>query len=512
MALPKEPRQKMINLMYLVLTALLALNVSSEILNAFKTVDNSLHNANNTIDGKNTALFTSFKSLENEETTKEKAILWGGRAAQAKQMADGLVTYIDDLKQQIKKAADLNDKGDYKEDNLEAATRIMTDPGTKGQELLNKLTSFKSGILGINDSIKTRFKDELPIDLSIPQGSNEGNNKSWSASYFNMTPAIAAVTILSKFQNDVKNSEAMVVDYCHQQVGAVKFVFDKYVPVVGQNATYLMPGQDLIIDAGIGSFNSKSTPQITVDGAPTQLMPDGRYEFKSTAPGPGSYTKNVHVTFFNQATGANEQADYPVKYVVGSPTGVTITPDAVKVLYIGLTNPISVTGGLKGAESNHVSISQGQVTDKGNGHYDITGLNTPGKATITVTGSDGKVTTSEMRVRTIPPPTAKVGSSGGGRMSANEFKAQLGVRADMGEFIFENVKYDVTSFTLIATGRGFEATGPQAVENSGAYFSSEAKRIIEMCKPGSSIILDRIKVVGPDGSKTLPGTIAFTLY
>src|SRR5258708_2862279 len=143
MALPKEPRQKMINLMYLVLTALLALNVSSEILNAFRTVDNSLGNANKTIDRKNQQQFASFEELKKDEKTRERAQLWGDRANTAQIYADNMISYVEGLKLEIKKAADLNEKGEYKEDNLEAATRIMTSPGTKGEELRKKLSDFK---------------------------------------------------------------------------------------------------------------------------------------------------------------------------------------------------------------------------------------------------------------------------------------------------------------------------------------------------------------------------------
>jgi len=96
MALPKEPRQKMINLMYLVLTALLALNVSSEILNAFKTVDASLINSNNVIDQKNALLFKSFADKKSHEETKELATIWGAKADQAKNYSDAVSKYIDD--------------------------------------------------------------------------------------------------------------------------------------------------------------------------------------------------------------------------------------------------------------------------------------------------------------------------------------------------------------------------------------------------------------------------------
>src|ERR671938_475424 len=98
MALPKEPRQKMINLMYLVLTALLALNVSSEILNAFKTVDQSLRKANEIIEDKNKGLFTSFDRKLEDPKSHDRAAIWKPRAETAKNLADGMFNYLENLK------------------------------------------------------------------------------------------------------------------------------------------------------------------------------------------------------------------------------------------------------------------------------------------------------------------------------------------------------------------------------------------------------------------------------
>src|ERR1700759_1263913 len=101
MALPKEPRQKMINLMYLVLTALLALNVSAEILNAFKTVNNSLTAASSTLDKKNTNIFNSFDGALNDASTHDRAAIWAPHAKAAQTLANSMVAYIGNLKQRV---------------------------------------------------------------------------------------------------------------------------------------------------------------------------------------------------------------------------------------------------------------------------------------------------------------------------------------------------------------------------------------------------------------------------
>lgn len=516
MALPKEPRQKMINLMYLVLTALLALNVSAEILNAFKTVDNSLMTANGVIEDKNQTLFKSFQEKLKKAETKDRAEQWWPKAEKAKGLAESLYSYLEGLKVELKKEAGLrkNDEGkeEYKEDDLEAATRLFVE-SPKGKELLGKLTSFKTDILGIDPEIKTQFEKVLPLDLSIPKSTNsEAGQKDWAYSYFHMTPTIAAITILSKFENDVKNSESQVVEYCHKKIGDVEVVFDAYTAFAGTNSQYLMPGQELTITAGVGAFSKAAQPQVSIDGASVPInATSGAAEYKTSVGGPGSYSKKVRINFFNQSTGKPDFKEVDVKYTVGSPTGLTITPDAIKVLYIGLDNPVSITGGSKGAEAYTPSISQGSITNKGSGHYSVS-VNTPGTATISVATPEGKTETVDFKVKNVPPPTPKIGRLSGGRMASTEFKAQQGLRADLENFVFDGVKYDVVGFTVYATGKGFEASGPQAAENNGAYFGNDAKRIIDMCKGGSTVVFDRIKVSGPGGTQTLPQTVAFNLY
>src|SRR5215213_4753282 len=123
MALPKEPRQKMINLMYLVLTALLALNVSAEILNAFKTVDNSLNKTNTAINTSTTNVMESFKIKLSDSKTHDKAAMWMPKAEGAQKLTADLYSYIESLRDQIRKEAVINKDGSIqKEDNQDIAT------------------------------------------------------------------------------------------------------------------------------------------------------------------------------------------------------------------------------------------------------------------------------------------------------------------------------------------------------------------------------------------------------
>ena len=497
MALPKEPRQKMINLMYLVLTALLALNVSSEILNAFKTVDASLMNSNGVIDEKNNTLFKSFAEKLKDPTTKERAEIWGAKAEKIKALSDNVSSYIDGLKNNLKKEAGLDAKGAFKEDALEPATRLFVEK-KEGDALRQKLSEFKKNLLAVDDSMAKEIANTLPLNLDPPANVNSAAAKGdWGYSYFHMTPTVAALTILSKFQNDVKNSEAIAVDYCHRKTGEVKIIFDQFQAIASQSSEYLMPGQELMIQGGVGAFSKSAKPTVTIDGQNIALNADGVAEFKSTVGGPGDYSKKVVISF-TKPDGTPGRLEKEIKYTVGSPTGASVSADAVKVLYIGLDNPLSVSGGNVGDERVKVSIDNGEIVKQGNGKY-VSRPRSTGKATVTL-NIDGKPQGFEFRVKNVPDPVAKVGNNKGGQMGVNEFKAQMGVRADLENFVFEGVRFDVTGYTLVLTGAGFPTLQYRQVK--GASFDG-VRDLIEKAKPGTTVSIDEIKASGPGGSRTL---------
>ncbi|MFP5041338.1 gliding motility protein GldM [Parasediminibacterium sp. JCM 36343] len=514
MSLPKEPRQKMINVMYLVLTALLALNVSAEILNAFKTVNNSLLTSNGITDKKNQTLFTSFEEMLKDPRTKDSAAVWAPKALKAKELAEGLSTYLDGIKAELIKKSKpkvVDGKNVYSYDNLDAATKYFVEgPEAKkrGEELLQKLTEYKEQLLAIDPVIRAEVEANLPLDLTIPETSSKVKGD-WAYSYFHMTPTVAAVTILSKFQNDVKNSEAEVVEACHKKIGAVKIVFDKFQAIASQSSEYLMPDQELTITGGVGAFSSAAKPIVSIDGSSIALNADGVAEYKTKVGGPGSYSKNVTINFL-KPNGEKGTLTKEIKYTVGSPTGASVSADATKVFYVGLKNPITVSGGTAGAEKTHVSISNGSIAPgDGAGKYDVT-VTSGTEAIVTVNVDGGASTPFKFRVKQIPDPVAMIGSSKGGKMAANEFKAQLGVRAELENFIFEGVKYKVVNYQVIATGKGF-SENPGIAQNNGAEFGSEARGVIDRCVKGTAVFIDNIKAVGPDGrTRSLP-TIAFNL-
>ena len=519
MSLPREPRQKMINIMYLVLTAILALNVSAEVINAFKTVDKSLTDSNSNIEKGNITIFESLAEKLSNNETKEKAAIWAPKAEQAKQYSDVLYQYIDNLKKQVKLQSDIKkDKNgifildkdgneDFKLDYLEASTRIFEKEG-EGAKLYKMLTDYRTSMLAIDSSVNPIT---FPVNLNVPT-TRSGNARTgnpvvdWTASYFHMTPAVAALTMLSKIQNNIKNAENQVVTYCHSQIGAVKLIFNKFQPIASGSSTYLLPGEEMVGTAGVGAFNDAAKPIISINGSQTALNENGVAEKKFNVSGGGN--QKIHVSIsYTKPDGTKDNLEKDIEYTVGTPGGAAVMLDKMNVFYIGVDNPITI-GSPTGWDKTTVSISGGGATISGAGSQRVVKVTSIGDCNISVT-ANGKSTPFPFRVKRIPDPIIKVGPSGGGKMQAVNFRSQQFVRADLENFDFL-AKFNVTGATVYFTNPG-DRNVKQISLTSGSL--APAADFMKTLVPGSTVIFDNIRVVGPDGQpRTIQNPPGFSLF
>ena len=508
MALPKEPRQKMINIMYLVLTALLALNVSSEILNAFKTVRRSLENTNTTVAQSTATILKSLEEKTQDEQTKERAMVWFPKAQQVTVASDKVYNYIESLKNKIIELAG-GKAGDpsksFKEDNLDIVTRLMVKQG-EGKKLMDMLKQYSVDVKAIDSSIASNFTQDF-VDISNPPG-QDGKTKAWDVAYFHMVPTVAGLTILSKFQNDIKTAENKVVAFCHQKVGEVKVIFDSYAAIVGQNSNYLMPGQDLEIKAGIGAFSRAAAPTINIGGSNVAIGEEGFALYKTQAGGVGAHSVPVRISFFNQTTGKEEVKEVKVDYVVGS-ANASIALDKMNVLYIGVDNPVTIAASGGGDDKVQATITGGggSLTKVGPGKYvaRVNAVTDDCRISVSV---DGKLAgASDFRVRTIPDPVATVGGvMSNDNMTAGQFKAQTGVGAYIKDFPFD-LKYTVVSFTLTADNAEGDIDEAPCQGNT---WSPKAQQIIRGLAAGRTVTIDEIRAQGPDGRvRKIPGLVYY---
>jgi gliding motility-associated protein GldM len=508
MSLPKEPRQKMINIMYLFLTAMLALNISAEILNAFKTVNRSLENTNATVNASTTSILKSLQEKTTKEETKERALKWYPKAEQVVATSQSLYAYIETLKGKILtlaggKPGDSN--GKFDEGNQSHVTKLMITDG-EAKKLFDMLSKYKADILKIDPAIDSAFKTSLQIDLSNPPG-QDGKVKPWEIAYFNMVPTVAGLTILSKFQNDIKTAENKVVTFCHEQVGRVDVVFDSYAAIVGQNSNYLMPGQEIEIKAGVGAFSKAAQPTISIGGSSVAIGEEGYALYKGAAGGVGSHTIPVKISFMNQQTGQMDTREVNVEYTVGS-ANASIALDKMNVLYIGVDNPVTIAASGGGDDKVNATINNGSLTRVGPGKY-IARVSAINDNTLITVSVDGKVAgTSQFRVRTIPEAQAYVGGKPSGEnYSASALNAQAGVGAGIKNFPFE-LEYDVVSFTF-TTDTDDDIV---SIPNQGAAFTGAVKNAMKAhLRSGvdRTVTFDDIRVKGPDGRTTKAPSLVY---
>jgi gliding motility-associated protein GldM len=507
MSLPREPRQKMINMMYLVLTALLALNVSAEILNAFKTVNKSLEITNGTV---NTSTETVMKSLEDkmaDPATMERAKKWYPKAKQVQDYAKATYSFIQGIKDEIiKQGGGDADKTSFKADNLDIATHLMIDQG-KAKALQSQLNDFKKNVLGVDKAIDSAFGASLPINTEVPKNVSTANN-TFERAYFHMVPTVAALTILSKFQNDVKTSENKIVQFLHSKVGEVAVRFDTYNAFAATDKSYIMPGDEMQISAGVGAFSKAALPQISIDGSPELLTADGIAVRKMRASDAlGKHTVSV-VIKYKDLDGNDQVTKKDIEYTVGQ-SAASIALDKMNVLYIGVDNPVTISATGAGSEKLQASIvgGGGNLVNKGGGAYIARVSSVTDECWINVSVDNRPAGKSKFRVRTIPKPIAVVGGyESGANVPAGGFRAQSGVGAFVKDFPFE-LQYKVTKFTISAdTDDGYI----DDAACTGNTWSSEAQRILNGLKPGRTVMIDDINAVGPDGrNQKLPSLVYY---
>src|SRR6185312_14385475 len=410
-----------------------------------------LETSNDNISTSNNNLFESLKEKLAEPQSHDKAMIWAPLAAKAQGYSDAMYKYLDSLKLALKISADLRMKAplpgttdsieDFRADNLDASTRMFETKG-EGPKLQARLDQYKKDMLGLDPAINAAFEHQFPVSTRPPR-SIEGHRKDFTQSFFHMTPTIAAITILSKFQNNIKNAENEIVTYCHTQIGKVEVHMDKTGVLVGTNSTYLMPGQQLQITAGVGAYSSAAAPSISINGNNVPVA-NGQGTYTTAVSGPGEHIVNVNVTFRDENNQVQTKS-VPVKYTVGTPGGAAVMLDKMNVFYIGVDNPVTINSGT-GWDKTHVSMTGGSITSGGAPGKFVVRVTSPGNASITV-NADGKANTFPFRIKNIPPPILMVGPSEGGRVQSVVFKNQQFARADLKYFDFE-YHYNIVSATV----------------------------------------------------------------
>ncbi len=509
MSIPKEPRQLMINLMYLVLTALLALNVSAEIINAFFLIDKGIAGSNAVIDDSNTFAMTVLG--KNAEQDREKYQPLVDAAKEVQTISKEFTKYIDDTREGL---IDATGQGYFPEDdkkhpgqpkaykNKDVTTRILVNDG-KGTEMRERILGDREKILELVRSLSgtegTAINDttiaelEKSITLNISNDWENSKKKSWEEFTFNHMPVASIFPIFRKFQNDMKSSEAAVLNFLVNQVGAESFKVDAFIPISSAKKSYIIAGEPYESEITIGA-SSKSVYEnmiVKVNGSSLDVE-DGVAKYSASTSGTGVKSYNVDITLTNPTTGKTETYSKEFEYEVGR-RSVTVAADKMNVFYIGVDNPVSVVAAGISSNDLRVSGNGAGLKLKGRGNKYTATVSTPGEARINVSGGGLKASSFLFRAKRIPDPMAKLGKSSGGPMGNGEFKAQGGVLAILDGFDFD-ARCNIQGFNLTYVAKRQD---PVPVINKGPRFSAQAKRLVSRAKPGDIYYFDNVRARCP---------------
>lgn len=491
----------MINLMYIVLTAMLALNVSSDVLNGFSQVHEGLRRTNNNLRVKNQVQFQYLADLY-DSYPKEAAKAYN-EGVLIHNMTDSLYNVMEKLKEMIAREAD-GEGARYSElvnlDDLEASSAVLLNPVTeRGAHLKQGIDNYRKLILRfISDSVKRAAIAEV-LSTAIHKQPGIETAPTWQQQMFESKPAIASVTMLTKLQGDLLQAENEALTNVITSIS--QGPTSHYEALVIPSTTVLQAGDRYMARILLASIDTVHRPSIFIGGK--KLPPNGIFSFIASGEGEHTYSGYIEMPF---PDGSVARYDFRSSYTVTPqmtpqiPTSsFTIAPTMMNVLYAGIDNPISITVGGTAANVS-ASMSNGSLTKSGD-HW-IARVSAIGQeATISVSAGGRQVGSMKFRIRKLPDPTAYLPIGNNQykgtprRISKGALMGCSGVRAALDDGILD-IPYTVVSFKTIC----FDSMGNAIPENSaGSGFSERQRQQFTRLKPGSRFIISEIKAKGPDG-------------
>lgn len=506
---PDSPRQKMINLMYILLLAMLALNVSSDVLKGFGLVEESLLRSTQNTQEQNSNIYKSFDQYLKDNPEKVRA--WFERAQSVRAQSDSLYDYVEQLKIQIAQEADGKNADVHNIENkedLEAASYVMLAPRRgQGQKLQQAVDHYRETILQfITDSTQ---RDIIARNMStaVPRKSTTVG-KNWAEYLFESTPVAAAVTLLTKLQNDIRHAEGEVLHTLVSNIDVNDFR-------VNQLDAFVIPSSQTIVRGGkfsarivMAAIDTTQRPVIYVGG---RQLPDARNGlYETICDRTGDYTLSG---FLEIPSGSGEvyRREFSQEYHVIDPAA-TVSATLMNVLYAGYANPVSVSVPGIPSEQVQLAVDNGTLTRSGS-DYICTPSNI-GEAEFTVSafieGRSQVMGRYKFRVRQLPDPQPFIeyddnGVSkryrGGTGLPKNVLLGCEGIVAAIDDGLL-NVEFKVLGFETTF----YDNMGNAVPEISdGSRFSAQQMRTFRSLSRGKRFYISRVRAIGPDGiERTLP--------
>ena len=482
-------RQKMINLMYLVFIAMLAMNMSKEVLSAFGFMNEKLTENNASTTDKNKEAYDNLATKAKDQ--KEKFGALNEQAKEIKKYSSDFYSYLSELK--TKMTSDIENKLDYesmdKTDFLD--TYFFKGDGftPEGQGFLDKINGFRTDLLSALSAdskfisvINKRFNtDEVPVPET-----NKTNP--WLKARYEGFPLVASLTNLTQMQSDIKNTESDIVTDLLGGKLEQALSLDNYEGIVSLKKTAYFAGERVTGKVILGRYDATLVPnKVILNGKDaTNNVKDGQVTIDMSAGNVGE--KSIKGTIYFMEKGEPVPVNFESTYtVIAEPSSAVVSADKMNVVYRGLDNPISVS--LPGVGANNISVSAtgGKLSKNGAGY-----MMRPGKAKTAVVNvsaklSSGKTVNSKatFRIKDIPSAMGSVrGQYGTVRMPKSGL-ANSPISAGLPDFMFD-LKLQVNSFKI-------KVPGQLTIIVKGSRLNASAKQKLQKAKRGDIINIYDIK-------------------
>ena len=497
-------RQKMINLMYLVFIAMMAMNMSKEVLSAFGLMEAKFAESNSMTSTSNSALLADLIT-KGEEKPEEFAFA-ANKAQQVSTISDNFFNYIESLKIDLLKRGDYSadpetgklpfeqmDKTDILDEKWFTGDRLTKD----GEAVMAAIAKYKSDIKEVlgNDIKYKKAIETFDKRFNTNQVKNkDGVDKDFLDYYYKGYPAIASYTKLTAMQNDVKVTEESMFNLFLGNTLTEAVTLKNYQAIVLADKSAFFAGEKFQGRVVLGKYANVVPTKLSVNGQEIDVSKaidaTGAAKLDFNVGNVGEQKIDGRFTFLEDG----KPLEIPIVgnyVVVPRPNDASIGADKMNVVYRGLNNPLSIS--FAGVSDNKVSVttdSKSSISKTSNGKYSLVprkGFTTNISAIATLDGGEKVISTKEFRIKDIPSPVGKI-SGGSGIVSLN--KSDL-ISSNVLAF-FENFVYDlkaqVVGFDLIVSGK-------PAIPVTGPSFNDDAIAAIRSAPRKSTLTIENIKVI-----------------
>jgi gliding motility-associated protein GldM len=482
------PRQKMINLMYLVFIAMLAMNMSKEVLSAFGLMNERFEGATSAANATNEK---SIEALDKKAAeAKGEFIAAAATAHKVETASKKFFDFIGTLKAEVLTGVEAEDgKLPYesmdKADNLDHSWFTGDGYTARGKEVISAIESYKADMkAALADKKYTPILNEINKKFDLTEVSNkEGVKINFLDYHFKGFPAIASLAKLSAWQNDVKKAEADVISYALGNAAIDESSMTKFQAIVALDKNVYFQGEPVTGKVVLGKYDPNA--QFSGFQGPGKLV-NGQAVIATTAGAIGEQSLGGSFNFIEN--GKPIKLDFKGKYVVvPRPNSANISADKMNVVYRGLPNPLTIS--FAGIGDNNVTASApGLSPAGGKGKYNLNpGAGT--EVTVTATGkmTDGKSVSDKkvFRIKNIPAPAGSIGGTLGFQKGAKSRLEASTVGAALPDFVYD-LNFEVTSFA-------FKVPGQATIVVNGNKIDGRCKAALARAKSGDLVSISDIK-------------------